>query len=177
MDEVFEVFNEKNQLVGTAPRSEVHKKGLIHRGANVFLMNSEGRIFLHKRSENKDTLPGHWGMSMGEHLKPGETFEQAAVRGLKEELGVMKVKLTLLRGPKYLPYTYSDGKIDNEFDALFLAETGEKLVLDKEEIAEGKFFTEEEIDEEITRGERKFTPNFLDEWAEFKRRWYGTGST
>ena len=169
MEEIFEIFDENNQLIGRAPRSEVHAKGFFHRGVDLFLMNSQGKVFLHKRSETKDICPGHWGMSMGEHLKPGESFREAAIRGLEEELGVGKAKLTELRGPKLLAFNYEDGKIDKEFDALFLAETDQEMIMDPEEIAEGRFFTREEIEQDIRTGARKFTPCFLAEWSTFRK--------
>lgn len=168
MSEIFEIFNDKNERVGTALRSEVHKKGLYHRGAIIFLVNSKGNIFLQKRSENKDTSPGCWDYSTGEHLKPGETFEEAALRGLKEELGVSHPKVRQLRGPKLNSFVHENGAIDKEFDSLFIAETDEAISLDREEISEGRFFTEEEIDQDVKNKRRKFTKFFLTEWPEFK---------
>ena len=166
-EEVFEIFNEKNEPVGKASRSEVHEKGLFHRGIDLFLVNSKGKIFLTRRAKTKDTSSGVWGLSVGEHVKPGESFMDAAIRGLKEELGITNAKVVQIKGPRLFTITYEDGKKDNEFDALFLAESDEKITMDKGEISEGKFYTLEEIEKKIEEG-RIFTPFFQIEWEEFK---------
>ena len=169
MEEIFEVFNEKNEKIGEAPRSEVHKKGLYHRGAIIFVVNGEGKIFLQRRSETKDTDPGYWCYGVGEHLKPGESYEQAAKRGLMEELGILNSNIIELRGPKLNHIEHSDGKIDREFDSLFLAKAEGPFNLDPTEVAEGGFFSKQEIEKDIINKSRNFTEFFLREWAEFKR--------
>lgn len=169
MEETFEIFDENNEHTGTAPRSQVHKEGLFHRGVIIFLVNSNGGIFLHKRAETKDTSPGLWDYSTGEHLKPNETAEEAVIRGLKEELGIKNAEITKLRDWKLNHIDYENGNIDNEFDSLFLAESDETMLTDPEEISEGHFFTEQEIENDLSSGNKKFTPFFLKEWPEFKR--------
>jgi len=51
-------------------------------------MNSEGQLFLQKRSMEKDVQPGKWDMSVGGHVDAGEEPADAAARELSEELGV-----------------------------------------------------------------------------------------
>ncbi len=34
---------------------------------------------------------GQWDLSVAEHLSPGETYKQAVLRGLQEELGIVDV--------------------------------------------------------------------------------------
>ena len=62
--EVFEVFDEDNKLVGTEYREIVHKKGLLHRAVNVFVLNSKGDILLQKRSPYKTVCPSSWDLSV-----------------------------------------------------------------------------------------------------------------
>ena len=167
-EEVFEIFNEKNESIGTATRNEVHKIGHFHRAVNIFVVNSKGKVLITKRAKGTDTAPGEWGMSAAGHLQPGESFEHAAKRELEEELGLKNVKLKELRGPRLFCIKYPDGKIDNEFDALFLAESDEKISMDSKEVAEGIFLTLDEIQKEVEGSNKIFTPYFLTEWEEFK---------
>ena len=62
--EVFEIFDEENNLIGTEFREIVHKKGLYHRAVNVFLLNSNGLILLQKRSPYKTICPSYWDLSV-----------------------------------------------------------------------------------------------------------------
>ncbi len=92
-EEVFETFDAAGAPTGTAPRSRVHREGLWHRAANVLLFRSDGRLIVQQRGGDKDVCPGAWDLSVAEHLQPGETYEQCASRGLREELGVHHVAL------------------------------------------------------------------------------------
>lgn len=97
-EEQFETLDENGEPAGLAPRSRVHKEGLWHRAVNVFLFRSDGRLLLQRRHPDKDVWPGAWDLSVAEHLKPGESYRDAARRGLREELGVGGVDLEPLGG-------------------------------------------------------------------------------
>jgi isopentenyl-diphosphate delta-isomerase len=92
-DELFETTDAEGNVTGIAPRSRVHREGLWHRAANVFLFRSDGRLLIQRRQCTKDVCPGSWDLSVAEHLKPGESYQEAATRGLHEELGVEHVAL------------------------------------------------------------------------------------
>ena len=92
-DELFDIFDATGKPTGMERRSRVHREGLWHRAASVFLFRSDGRLIVQRRNAGKDVCPGKWDLSAAEHLKPGETFEQGAHRGLREELGVENIVL------------------------------------------------------------------------------------
>ena len=87
-DEFFDVVDERDVVVGRATRREVHARGLWHRAVHVIVTNSEGRVFLQKRSMAKDISPGKWDSSCSGHVDSGEDYDAAAVRELGEELGL-----------------------------------------------------------------------------------------
>jgi isopentenyl-diphosphate delta-isomerase type 1 len=88
MAEMFDVVDEDDNIIGKAPREQCHKNPkLIHRSAGVLLFNSKGEFLIQKRSMKKDTNPGTWTISAWGHLDIGESYEHAAAREMKEELG------------------------------------------------------------------------------------------
>ena len=93
MSELFETFDEAGRPTGLVERSVVHTKGLWHRAAHVWLFTSDGRLHVQRRAADKDLYPNLWDFSVGEHLTPGESFEDGARRGLQEELNVTDVIL------------------------------------------------------------------------------------
>lgn len=87
-EEIFDVVNERDEVVDRRPRSEVHRLGLRHRAVHILVVNRRGQVFLQKRSWKKDTYPGTWDSSASGHLESGEGYDAAAVRELREELGL-----------------------------------------------------------------------------------------
>lgn len=86
--EIFDVVDENNQVIGQAPRGEVHARGLLHRAVHIFVRNKHGEIWLQQRSHLKDVHPLAWDSSAAGHLDAGEDYATSAVRELKEELGI-----------------------------------------------------------------------------------------
>jgi isopentenyldiphosphate isomerase len=87
--EELDLIDEGGQVIGRATRGECHgDPNLVHQAVHVFVVDGRGRTLLQMRSETKDIQPGKWDTSVGGHLLPGETFEDAAVRETAEELGV-----------------------------------------------------------------------------------------
>jgi isopentenyldiphosphate isomerase len=87
-DEIFDVVNERDEVVDHRRRGDVHRLGLRHRAVHVLVFNRQGRVFLQKRSRNKDTFPGAWDSSASGHLDTGEEYDACAVRELREEIGL-----------------------------------------------------------------------------------------
>ena len=71
-EEYFDVVDLADRVIGRATRNEVHQKGLYHRAVHVLVFNSQGQLFLQKRSASKDTFPGKWDSSASGHLCAGE---------------------------------------------------------------------------------------------------------
>ena len=154
MNEIFEIVNEENQIIGTAFRHECHgNPSLIHRTAHVVVFNQKGEILLQKRSKNKDIQPGKWDTAVGGHLDSGEDYETAAKRELAEELGINddKIKLNFL----------FDSKIRNEIESenvrVFSIIHDGPFKFAEDEIDEIKFWNANQLDTAMETG--IFTPN------------------
>lgn len=87
-EEWFDVVNERDEVIGRELRRDVHARGLWHRAVHVLVFDAAGRVFLQKRSMAKDLSPGLWDSSCSGHLDSGEDYDVAAVRELREEIGV-----------------------------------------------------------------------------------------
>lgn len=87
-EEIFDVVNERDEVVGKNTRREVHARKLWHRAIHVLVFSSLGEVFLQKRSMKKDTAAGLWDSSSSGHLDSGEDYDACAVRELREEIGL-----------------------------------------------------------------------------------------
>ena len=93
VEEQFEIFSEAGDLLGQMARSRVHAQGHWHKSAHIFLFASTGGLYLQLRAADKDLYASLWDYSVGEHLQPGESYLQGALRGLSEELGISGIDL------------------------------------------------------------------------------------
>jgi isopentenyl-diphosphate delta-isomerase type 1 len=87
--EMFIVVDNNDNLLGYKTRYECHHdKTIIHRTIGLLVYNSKGEILLQKRSKTKDLNPGMWAIGVGGHVTKGQTYDEAAFREMKEELGI-----------------------------------------------------------------------------------------
>ncbi len=88
--EMQDVVDSNDMVIGVLPRGVIWDNGLENntRVVNIFVQNEKGEVLLPVRSYKKRYLPGGYDYSCGENLQSGEDYFSAAVRGLKEELGV-----------------------------------------------------------------------------------------
>ncbi len=152
-EEMVPVVNEKGQVIGKASRAQVHNNpGLLHPVVHLHVFNSEGKLFLQKRSGQKDLLPGYWDIAVGGHLRFGEPIEAALMRESMEELGFSPEDA-------YLHFT-SIQKSDRESELAYVysCQWDGPFQLNPEEVEEGRFWSIFEIRKFL--GQQLFTPNF-----------------
>ncbi len=101
---------------------EAHRKGLIHKGVCVWIMNSKNEILLQTRNSHVK-FPNMMDISFSGHIKAGESSLEAAIREGKEELGI-DLDIDKLQ---YLftcrEHLEDDGYFENEIDDVFLYRT------------------------------------------------------
>jgi len=152
--EMMDVVNEKDEVVGVVSKKEIYEKSLPHRIVHVFVFNKKGELALQLQGREKKYCPLHWMCTAGGHVQAGETYEQAAVREFKEEVGA-EVPITFLGkdlfiGPKGIRKTL----------ASFMASYEGPFSPNPHEVEKVEFFTFDRIKEMIKGGE-KFHPELL----------------
>jgi isopentenyldiphosphate isomerase len=162
-DEIFDIVNEKDEVIGRMPRAQVHREGHKHRAVHVLIFNGRGDIFLQKRSMSKDNFPGLWDSSASGHLDSGEAYDHCAVREVSEELGLM-----LPAAPPRLFRIEACPETGQEFVWVYRAESEGPFVLHPEEIETGAWFTPTGVDDWIARKEEEFAPGFVKIWRRYR---------
>jgi len=79
-DELFDIVNDDDLVIGQETRSIVHQRGLWHRGAHVFLFTSGGKLLVQQRSKDRAHSPLMLDCSVSEHVKAGEDYYTAAIQ-------------------------------------------------------------------------------------------------
>ena len=86
--ELLDVVDKNGNYTGEiVERKKAQELGLLHWEVIIIVVNEKKQILLQKRSANKKFFPNKWALCSGLVIS-GESCEDAAVRELKEELGV-----------------------------------------------------------------------------------------
>ncbi|MBU6302266.1 MAG: ribosomal RNA small subunit methyltransferase A [Verrucomicrobia bacterium] len=158
-DELFDVVDDANEVIGRETRGVVHRERMKHRAVHVFLFHRNGDLFLQRRSRLKDVAPGRWDSSAAGHLDAGEEYAAAARRELLEELGIdAPTERVALLGP--------EERNGFEFVELHRAElpVGMKPRWPASEVEFGQFFPVATIDEWVRRRPQDFAGGFRQCW-------------
>jgi isopentenyl-diphosphate delta-isomerase len=161
LEELFETYSEEGEPTGLVARDVVHRLGLWHRASNVFLFRTDGQLVVQRRHETKDVWAGAWGLSVAEHLEPGESFVAGAIRGLREELGITGVNLEPVSDIIRTKLEVAEqGVKDYEFQVSFRGVSDAALRPNMSEVAEIRLYQLDELRAEMLDSPGKFTPWF-----------------
>ena len=150
-EELLPVVDENDVVQEVRQRGEIHSLGLLHRAVHVLVFDGQGRLYLQRRSANKDTHPGKWTTSASGHVDPDEDYAGAATRELAEELGL---NLAL----KEVGMIAACPRTENEFTRVFRSLTSREPIPNPAEIAEGRWFTLPEA-RELARDLKRACPS------------------
>ncbi len=170
LNELFDVVDADDRVIGRAPRGEVHARGLRHRAVHAFVVNATGRVFLHQRSLTKDTFPGRWNSSCAGHVGAGDDYDETMRRELEEELGLrLPAADGETRGvgaprpqkqPERLLKVAARPETGEEFVWVYRVASEGPFALNRDEIQRGDWFTPAEIDAWLARAPEEFATSF-----------------
>lgn len=153
-DELVDLLDERGNKTGkTVMKSEAHAKGLWHQGIHVWIYNDKKEVLLQHRCLQKVLFPNLWDISVAGHIGHNEVPEDVAVREAKEEIG-LNLNKKLLKKIALINFSVkaNNGLINSEFVHIFIYKlhSSPKLVLQKEEVDDAKFFPLKEVISNIT---------------------------
>lgn len=171
MEEKIIVVDEKDNLLREEEKARCHEgDGILHRAFSAFVFNDKNELLIQKRSKFKVLWPLHWSNSCCSHPKKGESYEKAAERRLKEELGI-GCRMKMLFKFQYSA-RYKDIGSENELCAVLAGKCNDvKINADPKEIAEFKFIGIKEIEKDIERNPGDYTPWFRMELKRVVESW------
>lgn len=161
-EEFFDVVDANDEVISTATRAVVHRERLMHRAVHIFVFNSEGQLYLQRRSMNKDSAPGRWVSSCSGHVDSGEDYDAAAVRELGEEIG--------LYAPLGLKRVFKEAacpQTGQEFVWVYCCQSEGPFKLDPEEVSDGKWVDVDELNRWAQQCPRDFAWSFVHLWAKY----------
>lgn len=149
--EMWEVLDSEGNQTGEIMKKNepgFFEKGLCHLGAEVWIINSDNKILIQKRSKQKNLYPNVWAMTGGAVIL-GENSKETIVREAKEELNIdiNQDELTFISKIKIDSLWVDIYVLKHDYDI-------DKMKLQEEEVIDVKWATWKEIDNLVN--ERNF---------------------
>lgn len=167
MEEQVVLVSEQDEVLGTMGKMQAHAEGVLHRAFSVFLFDKQGRLLLQQRADSKYHSPSKWTNAVCSHPREGETYHQAALRRLQEELGIT----TSIEERFHFIYKadVGQGLWEHELDYVFTGEYEGEFSLNPEEVSQVKYLTWKQLEMELKEHPEQFT-----EWFKIILREYKT---
>ncbi len=154
------IVDETDTVIGYESYLVAVEKGLIRRASVVFIFDTEGNILVQKRSAHI-SKPLLLDKSVGGHVDEGETYLQAAVREMQEELGLVDVPLQEIE---------TSVRSGNFFDAIYKAviPSDTVLTIDSHEVESVTWMSIQELDVHMNDAPELYTDHFIDTWKQLR---------
>lgn len=143
--ELISIVDENGEFTGeVVDKEEAHNKNLLHNEIGVFIINDKRQILLQKRSANKRFNPNKWGLCAG-HVDANESLESAALREIKEEVG-LDVTVKDLHSIGEREFTLGDENSHITYFYYIKCDKSESdFVIQEEELSEVRWFNIEKV--------------------------------
>ena len=150
------LVDEDDTEVGTMEKVAAHTTpGHLHRAVSVCLFDGEGRTLLQRRAGGKYHFGGLWSNSCCTHPQPGEAPAEAAVRRVRQELGVDVAGLEHRGIVLYRAEDPASGLVEHELDHVFAGTLAGEPDPDPAEVSEVRWLA---VDPETDLSGPGFTP-------------------
>lgn len=156
-DEVLDIVDADDQVVGQAPRREVHQQGLLHRAVHILLLDRQDRLILQRRAKTKQTYAGLWTSSASGHVPAGQELAAAARRETQEELGLGPAELSHVGRTRFDDPSAGEHEICH----VFVGRAIDQPEPDPVEVAEVRPVLLGAVDGRLRRAQGTFAPSFL----------------
>ena len=160
--EIVDIVDKNDKVMGKASRDDVHRLHLWHRVAHVLIFNADNELLLPIRSKTT-SVPNVYDCSVSEHVASGETPRAAAIRGLKEELGIRNPRPVFLSKVR----AYYGTKENRTMSIMYSLKYDGKIKLDYSEVSQAKFLKPDTVKRKLVNNQEKFAP-----WTLELLRWY-----
>lgn len=160
--EYLDIVDEHDNVIGQEEKRRAHELGLRHRVVHVHVFRPDGKVILQRRSFKKEHGGGLIDASVGGHVQAGESYEDAAMREMHEELGITSA---IVEGSYFEDIC---PPVENQHGYAFHCVHEGPVKTDPEETDEILILAPTEVAELIEQSPDEFTPGFRDSWKNFR---------
>ncbi|MGN0598194.1 MAG: GNAT family N-acetyltransferase [Ruminiclostridium sp.] len=139
-------------------RAEAHRTGAWHKSVHIWVVRGE-KVLMQRRAMSKDSFPGCIDASCTGHVDAGETFTEAAVRELNEEIGLEVTADDLHCFMQQTVINKDDTLFNREYNVVYLLDSSvplDTLKCDQSEIDDLFWIDLESLRSAVELGNKKY---------------------
>lgn len=158
LNEQVVLVDKDDNCIGLMEKLEAHEKGLLHRAFSVLLFNDNKELLLQQRAFDKYHCGGLWTNTCCSHPRPEEEVEDAALRRLKEEMGI---ECDLKKSFEFIyKAELNNGLTEHEYDHVFFGTFSGEPAINTDEVANWKYMPLDALRRDIAAHPANYTPWF-----------------
>ena len=147
--------------IGYAEKSDIHKKGILHRAFSIFIYNDD-KMLIQRRAYNKYHSGGLWANACCSHPMKGEDIISTIHKRLQYELDIHEQACSFKEVFNFVYFQkYSDDLFEYEYDHVFLADYCGIFHANPIEIEETKWIAFDELKDDLLKNPEKYSAWFL----------------
>ncbi len=163
-DEDLILVDDNDLEIGHLDKAGCHRgTGVLHRAFSLFVFNNQGQLLLQQRSADKPLWPLYWSNSCCSHPRRGESVDYAVNRRLEQELGMYTDAAFIYKFQYHAQFDESGS--ERELCWVYLGRCNEQPQPNKNEVADWRFISADDLNRELQQYPNAFTPWFKMEWA------------
>ena len=131
------VLDDRARPVSSMEKMAAHvAPGVPHLAFSVMLQRQDGSVLLQRRAATKHHFAGYWSNSCCSHPAPDESVRGAAVRRVREELGIAinSTALQVMGAFWYRAFDSVSGLVEHEYDVVMLGPASQVPEPDPDEV-------------------------------------------
>lgn len=156
-DELIDIVDENDKVIGQAMKIEAHAKGLLHRTVIAEVINEKKEWMLIIQAPDRQD-PGQYVSPVGGHVQAGETEVDALRREVREEVGIAVNEFEYV-GKAVFNRTVR-GNQENHLFVLYKIFADEEPKLNAESVS-FKRFSESELKRDLEENPARFGNAFI----------------
>lgn len=141
-------------------KDKLHACSGYHRAVHVLVEVFGGRFILQKKAEGTENA-GKWSSAVSGHVRYNESYEEAAVRETKEELGLSISSKDLHRVVKAPPSPENGGEFVVVYTYL-MDPSKEEIILESDEVEEAITCRLNDIIKDVDECTDEYSPAFIE---------------
>jgi isopentenyldiphosphate isomerase len=170
MDEIVDIVDENDNVIGQGSKLDCHANKILHRGSAVLIFKDDSfqDILIQKRSMQKLMNPGYFAFTGG-HLAAGETYLEAAKRELQEEMFHERILPETMEFKELFKVKkYTDN--DYEFMTVYMVVYDGEFSLDPKEVEQFHFEKIQELTKKVKSNPEQYTGTCILLLEEYNKR-------